>query len=107
MAAVVHHGGAGTTGAALRGGAPSIVVPFSFDQPFWADRVAALGVGPRPISRRRITAPALAAAISAAVTDEAMRARAFSLGVALRAEDGAGTAVAIIERARPVRGRRS
>jgi sterol 3beta-glucosyltransferase len=107
MAAVVHHGGAGTTGAALRGGAPSIVVPFSFDQPFWADRVATLGVGPRPISRRRITAPALAAAISAAVNDDAMRARAFSLGAALRAEDGAGMAVAIIERAQPVRVRQS
>ena len=47
MRAVVHHGGAGTTGAALRAGVPSIVLPLGFDQPYWAARVTALGVGPR------------------------------------------------------------
>lgn len=99
MAAVVHHGGAGTTGAALRGGSPSIVVPFSFDQPFWAARVAALGVGPRPISRRRLTAAGLTAAITEAVADHAIRERAATLGAALRAEDGLGMAVEAIERA--------
>lgn len=50
LAAVVHHGGAGTTAAGLRAGVPSVVVPFFADQPFWADRVHQLGVGPR---RRR------------------------------------------------------
>jgi len=47
IAAVVHHGGAGTTGAALR----AVVVPFAMDQPFWGSRVAALGAGPEPIPR--------------------------------------------------------
>ncbi|MCP4593378.1 MAG: glycosyltransferase family 1 protein, partial [bacterium] len=51
-AAVVHHGGAGTTGAGLRAGVPGIVVPFGGDQPFWARRVEALGVGPAPIPRK-------------------------------------------------------
>ena len=49
MAAVTHHGGAGTTGAGFRAGVPSIITPFFADQPFWADRAFALGVGPEPI----------------------------------------------------------
>ncbi|MFN8418241.1 MAG: hypothetical protein U0528_03190 [Anaerolineae bacterium] len=49
MAAVVHHGGAGTTAAGLRAGVPSIIVPFFGDQPFWGQRTAALGVGTAPI----------------------------------------------------------
>ncbi|MEM8600778.1 MAG: glycosyltransferase, partial [Bacteroidota bacterium] len=48
MAAVVHHGGAGTTAAGLRAGCPSVVCPFFGDQPFWGRRVHALGAGPEP-----------------------------------------------------------
>ena len=54
MAAVVHHGGAGTTAAGLSAGVPSIITPFFGDQPFWGRRVAELGVGPRPMSRRQL-----------------------------------------------------
>jgi UDP:flavonoid glycosyltransferase YjiC (YdhE family) len=93
MRAVVHHGGAGTTGAALRAGVPSIVIPLGFDQPFWGRRVAALGVGPEPLSRRAFTAARLAAAIERALDDEAMRERAAALGATLRAEDGVERAV--------------
>lgn len=93
MRAVVHHGGAGTTGAALRSGNPSVVVPLGFDQPFWGRRVAALGVGPEPVPRRRLTADHLARAVARAVDDEAMRDRAAALGAALRAEDGVASAV--------------
>jgi UDP:flavonoid glycosyltransferase YjiC (YdhE family) len=99
VAAVVHHGGAGTTAAGVRAGVPSLIVPFHGDQPFWAARVAALGVGPRPIKRQRLTAPALAEAIKRAVSDEPMRRRAAELGALVRAEDGVGQAVAVIERA--------
>jgi sterol 3beta-glucosyltransferase len=97
MQAVVHHGGAGTTGAALRAGVPSIVVPLGFDQPFWGGRVQALGVGPPPISRRRLTVSRLADAIRTATTDRTMRTRAADLGLALNAERGVETAVADIE----------
>ncbi|RSN32628.1 glycosyl transferase [Amycolatopsis sp. WAC 04169] len=45
VAAVVHHGGAGTTTTASRAGAPQVVVPRIADQPFWAGRVAELGIG--------------------------------------------------------------
>jgi len=97
VAAVVHHGGAGTTGAGLRAGVPAVVVPFAMDQPFWGSRVAALGVGPSPVPRAKLTRAALAAALRAAVTDPAMGARASSLGALLREEDGVGRAVSLLE----------
>ncbi len=45
MAAVVHHGGAGTTASSLRAGRPTIICPFFGDQPFWGGQVVRLGVG--------------------------------------------------------------
>jgi UDP:flavonoid glycosyltransferase YjiC (YdhE family) len=97
MAAVIHHGGAGTTAAGLRAGVPSIIVPHFSDQPFWGERVRALGVGPRPIPRRLLSAKRLAAAIRKAVFDESMRVRAARLGEELRTEDGVARAVGIIQ----------
>src|SRR5205807_2467372 len=88
VAAVVHHGGAGTTGAGLRAGRPSVLVPFFADQPFWGWRVAALGAGPAPVPRGEMRAERLAAAIRAATEDERIRQRAEALGAAIRAEDG-------------------
>jgi sterol 3beta-glucosyltransferase len=96
MAAVVHHGGAGTTAASLRAGVPSVIVPFTGDQPFWGKRVLELGVGPAPIPRKQLSADRLAAAISATLTQGAMRERASHLGDAVRAEDGVAAAVGII-----------
>jgi sterol 3beta-glucosyltransferase len=98
VAAVVHHGGAGTTGAALQAGIPAVVVPFMMDQPFWGARVAALGAGPAPIPRRRLTADRLAEALRVAVTDETMRSTARALGQMLQAEDGVAEAVRHYER---------
>jgi sterol 3beta-glucosyltransferase len=98
MSAVVHHGGSGTTGAGLRAGVPSVLVPHMGDQPFWAHRIKQLGVGPKPIPRRQLTAARLAAAITSAVTDKDMQARAAALGERIRAEDGIGQAIEIIER---------
>jgi UDP:flavonoid glycosyltransferase YjiC (YdhE family) len=98
VAAIVHHGGAGTTGAALRAGVPSIVIPFFGDQPFWGHRVAELGAGPRPIPRRQLTPDRLATAIQTAVTDTAMRQRAVAVGAAIQAEDGLARAVEVISR---------
>ncbi|MCC7206929.1 MAG: glycosyltransferase family 1 protein [Anaerolineae bacterium] len=97
MAAVVHHGGAGTTAAGFRAGAPSIIIPFFADQPFWGQRAAALGVGPEPIPRKQLTAERLAGAIQAAVGDAAMRQRAAALGAAIRAEDGVARAVEVVQ----------
>jgi len=97
MAAVVHHGGAGTTAAGLRAGVPSVVIPFFGDQPFWGQRVAALGVGPAPIPRQKLTADALAQAIQRATTEETMRRKAAELGAKIRAEDGVSEAIRQIE----------
>ncbi len=95
MAAVVHHGGAGTTAAGLRAGVPAVAVPFFADQSFWADRVFRLGAGPKPIPRKRLSAERLADAIRTAVTDDAMRKRAASLGDKLSREDGVARAVEV------------
>jgi sterol 3beta-glucosyltransferase len=99
MAATVHHGGAGTTGASLRAGIPTVVVPFlsGMDQAFWGKRVAALGVGPTPIPFTRLTTASLALAIQQAVSDETMRKKAAQIGQRIRAEDGIGNAVQVIE----------
>lgn len=93
MAAVVHHGGAGTTGAGLRSGAPSVLIPFVADQPGWAKQVAEIGAGPQPIPFRELTAARLADAIGEAVSDAAMRERAGRIGELIRAEDGIGAAI--------------
>lgn len=98
MAAVVHHGGAGTTAAGLRAGVPSIIVPFMGDQPFWGKRVADLGVGTLPIPRKKLTGSILAQAITEAVSDNAMRQAANKLGQKIRQEDGIDNAVTFIER---------
>lgn len=97
VAAVVHHGGAGTTAAGLRAGVPSIVIPFFGDQPFWGQRLAELGVGLAPIPRKQLTAERLADAIDRAVTDQSMRQRAADLGTKIRGEDGIAHAVAIVQ----------
>jgi UDP:flavonoid glycosyltransferase YjiC (YdhE family) len=99
VGAVVHHGGAGTTAAALRAGVPQVVVPFITDQPFWADRMRRLGVAPPAIPRRRLTSERLASAIARVLESEEMRARASDLGGRIRGEDGAAAATAILERA--------
>ena len=89
MAAVVHHGGAGTTAAGLRAGVPAVVVPVLADQPFWARRLHRLEVAPPPLPLPALTADRLAAALRQAVGNPRHRARAQALAGRLAAEDGA------------------
>ncbi|MBE1530508.1 glycosyltransferase [Actinomadura algeriensis] len=96
--AVVHHGGAGTTAAGLRAGVPNVVVPFFVDQPFWGQRVHALGAGPRPVPFRELSAGALGDAVERAVGDPAMSAAAARIGERIRAEKGVEVACDLIER---------
>ncbi|NPV78345.1 MAG: glycosyltransferase family 1 protein [Anaerolineae bacterium] len=98
VAAVVHHGGAGTTAAGLRAGVPSVVLPFVLDQPFWGARIKALGLGPAPIPQKNLTADRLASAINAAVTDYGIKKRASSIGETIRSENGVEDAVKIVQR---------
>lgn len=98
MAAVVHHGGAGTTAEGLRAGIPAVITPFILDQPFWGARIKSLGLGPAPIPQKRLTADNLAAAITTAVTNPQLKQRAAKIGEAIRAENGVRDAVNLIER---------
>ncbi|WP_458248033.1 glycosyltransferase [Streptomyces sp. MAI_2237] len=93
VAAVVHHGGAGTTTTAARAGVPQVVVPQLADQPYWASRVAELGIGvahdgPVP------AAESLSVALKAALTPE-VRARAAAVAGTVRA-DGADVAAKLL-----------
>jgi sterol 3beta-glucosyltransferase len=97
VAAVVHHCGAGTSAAALRAGRPSVAVPFFADQPTWARVLHALGTGPAPVPKAKLTAARLAAAITEAVSDPRHAARAADIGAAIRAESGASRAADRIE----------
>jgi UDP:flavonoid glycosyltransferase YjiC (YdhE family) len=98
VAAVIHHGGAGTTTAAARAGAPQVILPHILDQYYWAHRIAQLGLGPRAMPADLVTADILADRIDAAVGDPAIRARAAELAPAIRARNGAPAAVDHLER---------
>jgi len=97
MAAVVHHGGAGTTYNAARAGVPQLVVPHMVDQFFWGSRVARLGVGPKAISKGRLSVERLALAIRAATTRVPYAETAARLGEALRQTDGLATFIERLE----------
>jgi sterol 3beta-glucosyltransferase len=94
VSAVVHHGGAGTTGAAAAAGRPQVICPFVADQPFWGRRMHALGVAAPPIPQRKLTADRLAAALEHVLTDTAVGAAAAELGHQIHDEDGAGAGAA-------------
>jgi sterol 3beta-glucosyltransferase len=98
MAALVHHGGAGTTAAGLRAGKPALIVPHMADQPYWGRRVFELGVGVRPLPRPRLTAEALARRLEALLADTHIAANAAALGEHIRAEQGVANAVEWIGR---------
>jgi UDP:flavonoid glycosyltransferase YjiC (YdhE family) len=96
VALVVHHGGAGTCARAARAGVPQVILPHLLDQFHWARRLAARGLAPRPLHRRRLTSRALAARIRQALGDPAMRERAASLARGLAGRDGADALAAIL-----------
>jgi UDP:flavonoid glycosyltransferase YjiC (YdhE family) len=99
VAVAVHHGGAGTTAAAVRAGIPSVVTPFLMDQFFWGKRLETLGLGPRALPHKKLTAQSLAKAVQLALEDNSKRRRAAEVGKTVRAEDGLTRAAEIIERA--------
>ncbi|MGP4020796.1 glycosyltransferase [Saccharopolyspora sp. 5N708] len=93
LSAVVHHAGAGTTGAALRAGVPAVAVPMFADQPLWASRIFALGAGPAPVPMQRLTPQRLGDAIRQALAWPRYRANAARLAERIRADDGAAPVV--------------
>ncbi|OXG86709.1 sterol 3-beta-glucosyltransferase [Cryptococcus neoformans var. grubii Br795] len=93
--AACHHGGAGTTGASLRAGIPTIIKPFFGDQAFWAERVESLNVGS---AIRRLTSHQLASALIKATTDEKQISKARVVGEMIRKENGIARAIEAIYR---------
>ncbi|ORY29024.1 hypothetical protein BCR39DRAFT_559323 [Naematelia encephala] len=93
--AACHHGGAGTSGASLRAGIPTIIKPFFGDQAFWAERVESLNVGS---AVRKLTAESLAEALRKATTDEKQIAKAKVVGEMIRKENGVKKAIEAIYR---------
>lgn len=97
MAAVVHHGGAGTTAAGIRAGCPTVICPFFGDQPFWGKRVYESGLGPAPIPQKHLSSELLTAALIEATQNQALQHKAQQLGKKLRGEEGVEAAVRHIE----------
>ncbi|WVQ71264.1 hypothetical protein IAR50_000790 [Cryptococcus sp. DSM 104548] len=93
--AACHHGGAGTTGASLRAGIPTIIKPFFGDQAFWAERVESLNVGS---AIRKLDSESLAKALVKATGDEKQIAKAKDVGEVVRRENGVARAIEAIYR---------
>jgi sterol 3beta-glucosyltransferase len=94
---VIHHGGAGTTGRALHSGIPQLILPFTSDQPFWAERMYRLGVSPKPISPNKPGTEKLITTIQLALNDSRKKTNAKVLKKELEEENGLEYAVNIIE----------
>jgi len=97
VAAVIHHGGAGTTAAALRAGVPQIIAPFFADQSFWAARAHALGVAPESIPFRRLTKDRIEAALATTLGNQTVSASAIKVGSMVQAENGVEQACRVLE----------
>ena len=93
---IIHHGGAGTTAAGLRAGIPSIIVPFMADQPFWGNRVHAIGAGPKPILVKNISVEKIIQAIAKAESN-VIRDHTQVIGQSIRSEDGVKDVIRLIE----------
>ncbi|OCF37991.1 hypothetical protein I316_00215 [Kwoniella heveanensis BCC8398] len=92
--AALHHGGAGTVGASLRAGIPTLIKPWFGDQFFWSVRVTKLGVGLKVPSLR---ADDIAAALIKATTDTTMIEKASRIGERIRSENGVDNAIQAIQ----------
>jgi sterol 3beta-glucosyltransferase len=96
MRYILHHGGAGTTGAAAAAGVPSTAIPFSADQAFWARRIHRLGIGPAAPPARHLSRGQLEAIVMEALANPAYQRRAEILGENIRKEHGIASAIHVI-----------
>jgi vancomycin aglycone glucosyltransferase len=97
VAAVVHHGGAGTTATAAWAGRPQIILPPSlYDQGYWRAQVVARGLGVWAPAPQRLTVSMLAGALERVLADRDMTLRAAALGAVLRQRDAVGNALQVV-----------
>lgn len=94
---IVHHGGAGTTGAALRAGVPSVFVPFFGDHYLWSHRLMEIGAGPKSLSHEKLTADRLATRINQTFGNQKMKAVCKAIADKIAAEDGLADGVRAFE----------
>jgi vancomycin aglycone glucosyltransferase len=99
LAAIVHHGGAGTTAAATRAGTAQVLIPHSFDQYAWARRTVAAGVSPGHLTRARLSAERLTPLLKAAAFTPRYAEQARVLAQKVRAQDGVAGSIAVLESA--------
>ncbi|XP_043809311.1 sterol 3-beta-glucosyltransferase UGT80B1 isoform X2 [Manihot esculenta] len=99
-AAVVHHGGAGTTAAGLKAGCPTTIVPFFGDQFFWGDQIHKRGLGPAPTPIAKLSVESLSNAIRFMLQPE-VKSQAMELAKLIEKEDGVGAAVDAFHRHLP------
>ncbi|MDE0314754.1 MAG: glycosyltransferase [Candidatus Poribacteria bacterium] len=97
ISCVVHHGGAGTTASVCRAKVPSVVVPHIADQFYWGKLLFGLGVAPKSLNRRNLTAKRLTQRIEQVFATPSMTEKAEMLGTQMESEDGLTTAVDLIE----------
>ncbi len=96
VSAVIQHGGSGTTALALRAGKPTLICPFTVDQPFWGKITSEQGVGLKPIPIGKLNVGNLSNAINQLVSNEKMRRKAKEIGKRISDEDGVKNAIQII-----------
>jgi UDP:flavonoid glycosyltransferase YjiC (YdhE family) len=96
-AAMVFHGGAGTTHSVAKAGLPSVVVGFASEQIWWGRRLVRLGAAARPLARGKVTPRLLAGRVRMIMDSPEMKRCALALADSLRGEDGVAAAVRCIE----------
>ncbi len=96
-AAIVHHGGAGTSHAATRAGCPSVVVPFMDEQLFWARQLQTLGLAGKPLPAKKVTAAALAKGIRTVLNSKTLQDNARQAGRTMQNNDGIARAIQLLE----------
>jgi len=96
-AAVVHHGGAGTSAAAFRAGVPAVFVPHNFDQPVWGELAHEMGLTVEPIPIQELNAERLANALKTVLKTPSYKQAASALREKIVAEQGVKRARELIE----------
>jgi UDP:flavonoid glycosyltransferase YjiC (YdhE family) len=98
MAAVIHHGGAGTTATTARSGVPQIIVPHILDQYYWGNQIHKSKLGPKPIWRAKLSTENLSRTIKESVTNQELINNARKVGEKLRRKNSSEIAVREVER---------
>ncbi len=96
-AAVVHHGGAGTTHAATRSGCPSVVIPFMDEQLFWGRQLQRLQLACKPLPAKQVKAVDLAKGLRTLLENDKFRQNAQEASISMKKQEGVRRAVELID----------